>query len=820
MITHLKEVGNISRELVKETVFENNELYAKIAYLNGIAHDFGKSTSFFQNRLNFEKVDEKAYHSLISAFFGFFLIDNFLKKNNLQEEHRFLPAISWLVISRHHGNLNNIRVGSKNIISKIQNTNLDVLTAQIKDIKNNKEVQNIYFLLLKDFNLKINLEEFILNIKNFQDFSSDLQKQLKELTRTSSIDVYSLILFFYSVLLDADKLNAAGLDIVPERILGIRSRIIDNYKKAKFRSEKSKIDKIREQAYEEMQENVTKLDLKDKFYTVTLPTGAGKTLTGLSLALKLREKVETVYKFSPRIIYALPFLSIIDQNSETIKEILTSFLDANYLNLLAESEKKEMGVLSDLPSNLYLTHHHLSDIKYIEMKQNDEIYSYKDFNTSLLLTEGWHSEIIITTFVQLFHSLFTNRNRAIRKFHNIANSIILLDEVQNIPIKYWGLIRDFFRNFSAKFNCWVILMTATQPMIFEEKSIELVKDKALYFEEFDRFIYYIDLQPKDIDTFLFELVSNIDDCKNDIMVVVNTIGVCKKIYEKLKNKYICEFNNFEIDNDGILVFPSLEIINLTTHILPYYRLRKIKRIKADKKRKIIITTQLIEAGVDISVDEIYRDLAPLDSIVQTAGRCNRESKKKEKGTVKIIQLIDENQRFFHSYIYDPTLINISKTVLDKLGNEVTEREFNLKAINMFYELSKERKAQEITILKEINMLNFDNVSQFSLIEKDSLKTISVYIEIDVDAVKIRKKLTSIMTERKGFEKREELLKIRSDLNKNLLSINCNRKTLNEINLLPNITNEIRYIPYEILKEWYSVDSGFKFPESTSEMRII
>ena len=139
-----------------------------------------------------------------------------------------------------------------------------------------------------------------------------------------------------------------------------------------------------------------------------------------------------------------------------------------------------------------------------------------------------------------------------------------------------------------------------------------------------------------------------------------------------------------VDDDGICNVNGVNLINLSTHILPASRLRRINRIKQGTERKIIVTTQLVEAGVDISVDTVYRDMAPLDCIIQTAGRCNRNNDVK-KGRVKVVLLRSGKGRLFNSFIYDPILMSVTREVLGEFENRVSEKDFVTKATIEYYE---------------------------------------------------------------------------------------------------------------------------------------
>ena len=822
--THLENSAKLSNEIVESKEIENKDVYSKIAYLNAVAHDFAKSTTFFQDWLENDKRSEKSRHGHFSSIFGYYLIKKYLEHNDQLEIFSRLPAISFVVINKHHGNLINIMGGSSNLADKIRDRkNIEIIEKQVKDTKENHldEIISIYDDLLIEFDFEFDLEEFFENLG--PDLYREIRKEVKGLSKDKKIDNYVNIMFFYSVLLDSDKLDASEIEKVPSRWEGtLDKKIVDGYKEVKFGEAKKEINKIREEAYEDVNNSIDDLDSDDRILSINLPTGSGKTLTALSSAFKLRKKIEENEGFEPKIIYSLPFLSIIDQNSSVFREVLADKVGYDWKNIfeMGDEEKDEL-LREEIPSNLLLTHHHLADVKYKEKIDENETYDYEDLLDSLLLTEGWYSEIVVSTFVQLFHSLITNRNRSARKFHNITNSIIILDEVQSIPFKYWKLVNNILTTLSEKFNCWILFMTATKPLIFdEEKMIELATAKKEYFEFFDRIKYGFDLQLEELDE-LKDLLLQEED-KKDIMVVMNTVNSCKEVYNDLKNR-LKENSRPTIDEKGICEFENRELINLSTHILPSTRMERINHIKTSDKQKIIVTTQLIEAGVDISVDLIYRDLAPLDSIIQTAGRCNREGDQ-DLGVTRVIKLKDENydrNKDYHSYIYDPTIIGATRDIIDKSDKEVREKEFNLEGANNYFEMILQRKAQDKEVLKDIKKLKFIDVSDFDLIEED-VESISLYVERDEKAKKLRWNLEEELSETKGVERKKKFLKWRKDLNEYMLSVRGDEETINKIeDLDPFIGNEsIRVISNEVLEDWFDDETGFKIPESTIDSRLI
>lgn len=790
LFEHLRNVGISSRRIVNSKYMDNRELFADISYLIGVSHDFGKSTEAFQRMLKTGIRSEKARHGLLSSLFGYFLIKNFLEKKGKIDDFWYIPPISWLVINKHHGDIGDIR----DEINKLRDKNkIRFLNEQLVDIKSYEELKRIYSELLSTLSFEsFDLESFF--ALSVDDLMKEIYREVKRVKRKKEFEFYFEILFFYSVLLDADKLDASGSQL-PSRIHDLNRGLVDAYKSTKF-SGKDEIDELREKIYKEVNESLNDLDPEnDRILSINLPTGTGKTLTGFSFALGLREKVKSTFRFEPRIIYSLPFLSIIDQNASIISEIFA-------LNGFTRD--------FEVPSNLFLKHHHLADVNYKEMRDG-ELNVVDDTGRSLLLTEGWHSEVIITTFVQFFHSVITNRNRAARKFHNIVNSIIMLDEVQSIPHKYWLIINKVLKHFAKRFNCWIILITATKPLLFGENEIkELIDDRESYFKFFDRFNFSFNLEELDFDKFkemvLDEVIKRPDD---DVMVVLNTISASKDLYNYLKEA-ICRKSGIEpedsLDRDGICNLPGLELINMSTHVLPGYRLARINRIRNDDKRKIIITTQLVEAGVDISTDVIYRDIAPLDSIIQTAGRCNRNYSSK-KGELNVVLLKDDNDRFFFSYVYDPFLIDITREILDKAEEDVSEKSFTFSAANEYYNLIKERGSQNesLDLIDHLKRLNLSETSKFNLIEKRS-KKISIFIELNKDARKLREVVEEIRNI-KDFSRKLKMEEIRKHINMFTLSIDY-RGDLHHLPFLDGFEN-FRYVPMENLHDWYMLDTGFK-----------
>ncbi|HEC76330.1 MAG TPA: CRISPR-associated helicase Cas3' [Thermoplasmatales archaeon] len=795
---HLKNVGEISKKIILGKKIKNQKLFAEIAYLIGISHDFAKATTYFQEYLEKGKKTKKAYHGKLSSIFGYFLVKKYLEWKNIPND---IALIAWLVITKHHSDIMDL-MGTQGELDELDE--IEVEKEQIRDIKQNHldEIEAIY----KDLSpIEINLEEFF---DEFDDICKEIKEKGEELVMEGKLKNYFFVLFFYSVLLDADKLDASdtGESVLRRRWKNIPSDLVDRYKKIKFGKPIANIDILRDKAYNEVISNLKHIDLEmDRIFSIELPTGCGKTLTAFSFALKLREIIKDKQNFIPRIIYSLPFLSIIEQNAEVLAEVLAEQAGILWEKLFRMGKKEVMEKLEyAIPSDLLLKHHHLIDIRY--RTQNEDLE--RDVWKSLLLIEGWHSEIIITTFIQFFHSLITNRNRAARKFHNMINSIIILDEVQSIPYEYWLLIRESLKYLAYEYNCWIILITATQPFIFRENEIKpLIKDKEKYFKEFKRSKYVIELKEKSFEDFKNEILRQILNNENkDIMVVVNTIDSSKELYKFLRKELEKEYGKSKVGEEGIAEFKQTMLVNLSTHILPFHRLERIKKIKTEKnKRKIIITTQLIEAGVDISVDIIYRDLAPLDCVIQTGGRCNRNNEKREKGICKIVNLIDENnknKRF--SRIYDSTLIGATTDILEQIlikkGKIIEEKDF-VGLVTSYFERILERGSNDPSKdkINAMRWLKFSEIAEFKLI-KEEYQKIDVFVEIDDNAKKIWKEYKKIKEIENRLKRREELLRMKKEFYNYIISVD--KKKAEKSLVEP-------YLGY-VTKEGYDIETGYRY----------
>jgi CRISPR-associated endonuclease/helicase Cas3 len=571
LIEHLKEVYDINKGLFGD---EDREVYRIIS----LCHDFGKYTTYFQRHLFNKETSEFSKHGFISAIFGGYVALNFLKEP--------YPLYVYLAILHHHGNLETPLEHLPKNFKKIDEGDIWVLDKmnifkkQMEDIKKNKD--EIY----KDYQM-VGLGQI------FNDFleedALDILKKLRKIhfkiERQESEIHYVNLLYFYSALISADKLSASNTRAL-DAIGVIEFDRLNREREEKIKG-KQDINGIRSSIFKNVLENIEKN--KDKgMFTITAPTGTGKTYAGFFSALKLRELLGE----NRRIIYSLPFTSIIDQNYDVIEELFSKF----------DEYKSSKG-------RYLIKHHSMADVEY-----QDENRDYSKTQEELLI-ETWESGVVVTTFVQLLETLIGNRNRMLKKFVNIRGSIILLDEVQAIDIKYYPLI-DFIFNLAVKYlDVKIIMMTATKPAILNG-AVELLEGCDKYFSLFNRTKLIPRLEGKSVGEFIEEFKENIED--KSYLIVCNTINQSIEVFSGLKDL-------------------NRDVYYLSTNLVPKHRRERIKEVSERLKRGdkiILISTQVVEAGVDFDFDVVIRDLAPLDSIIQCAGRCNRNGKK-EVGEVYI-----------------------------------------------------------------------------------------------------------------------------------------------------------------------------------------
>lgn len=401
-------------------------------------------------------------------------------------------------------------------------------------------------------------------------------------------------------------------------------------------------------------------------FQLTVPTGGGKTIASLAFALQ-----HAVENQMDCVIYVIPYTSIIEQNAAVFRKILG-----------------EQNVL--------------------ENHYNVDYESTEELMPMQLASENWDKPVVVTTNVQFFESLFANKSSKCRKLHNIANSVIIFDEVQMLPTDYLKPCIAVMEELAANFGSSIVLCTATQPALSPFFQREMpVTELCPRVEEQFRFFERVTFQ--NVGTISEdELIEKLQK-EEQALCIVNTKKRAQRLYQKMKGE---------------------GVFHLSTAMYPKHRRRvldKIRRLVKDGKRCILISTSLVEAGVDLDFCTVYRQLAGVDSMIQAAGRCNREGKRAAQDSFAYLFQFEEKE-----YVPGQQLqIDVSKMLLSE-GEDIS----SLHRIEKYFEALYHFRGESLDkkkIFEEFKdkRYNFAKAAkEFKLIEEN---TLTVFISREEDA---------------------------------------------------------------------------------------
>lgn len=776
LVKHISNMLGIIESYYLPNTNDYRELIFRIIRL----HDLGKYSEFFQKYILSGESHPKNYHfhTLIGACSIF---------NSLSQENLKSALIAYFVVYHHHSNLGNItRCFPEERINQID----DRLKIQYLSILPNLK-------LISD-ELSILLDGCILAKKRL-----DLLFDMDDLQNERNIQNYFQINYLFSLLIEADKLDAS--DTPAYKRIALPSSKVDADKGTPSQCWEESVNDFEHLSQNQLRDLVRKrvienLDdeniLDQKIFTLTGPTGIGKTLTALDFALKLRAMIREKEGYEAQIIYALPFINIIEQS------------DSVYRKLFGENEAK------------ILSHYQYADaLSQQEENYNDDGAGYDQKVMSL---DTWQCDIVITTFVQFLQTLIGNRNRLLKKFNHYAGSIIILDEVQTIALKQLPLVGASLYYLSKFLDARIILMTATKPKVFElanekilrqegefAQPLELLgsdEDVAKVFKSFNRtkLCPKIGTKIQDQQEFIEKYFRQCWTEDKSCLVVVNTVKLSIDVYKSIKAYF---------EEEGI----ENPLYYLSTNVVPAGRQALIEAIKKDviKARKgeglkpLLISTQCVEAGVDLDFDMAFRDLAPIDSIIQVAGRVNREYNKEFIGSVYIVDFGK------CSNIYGPMTEDTVRNAIQyftKEKQEITERQY-LELVTYYYNNIYDRHddgfGYSLNFFKSMKELNYDgsdwSVSKFQVIE-DGFKTSSVFIECDETATKA-KEMFERMIQKKCSRAEFELYK--RDFHQHIIAVPNYLDKVTELKAMGNeLMKDILYVPFEWLEDYYHPVTGF------------
>ncbi|WP_441561117.1 CRISPR-associated helicase Cas3' [Colibacter massiliensis] len=517
-----------------------------------------------------------------------------------------------------------------------------------------------------------------LDYSAFKTEVSDFQETLKIPTCLRSKDPFSISFFIrmlFSCLVDADFLDTeafmqegaierGGFSTISE----LQKRFMKYYKR--FSHPTTPINKKRREIFLQC---TAKAAENAPLWGLTVPTGGGKTLASMAFALN-----HAVQYGKKRIIYVIPYTSIIEQTAAIFRDIVG-----------------EDNVIE----------HHMN-VDYGGSEEKEDFSAEK----KKLATENWDAPLIVTTNVQFFESLYASRTSRCRKLHNIAESVIVFDEAQMLPNDYLKPCVHAIAELVSSCKCTAVLCTATQPSIdsFFTGIDKTLTVREIYenTQELYDFFKRVEFERLNISS-LGDLVQKVNNCKQ-ALCVANSKKDVQAIYGALSDE---------------------GCFHLSTNMYPLHRKKILTEIKKRLRENLpckVISTSLIECGVDLDFPTVFRELAGIDNIIQAGGRCNREGKR-GKAESKVY-VYDLNKKITEIPTFIRLPIEVTKMVMQKHADISS-----VEAIKEYFDLLHSYKDESLDkkgILETVGKYNFRNAAHdFVLIEENTKN-----ILIDSDSV--------------------------------------------------------------------------------------
>ncbi len=584
-IAHIDEYGK------KQSVQEHNRNVAqlaeqkveriglgKLAYLTGYLHDIGKYSTRFQKYIT---AQEGTKGSVIHSTAGLRYIFDAVER--LHPTQKWLAELVGFSVASHHGLMDCIFLdGTNGFYEKIRNDDRQGDYEEVKE----------------------RFEEDAFAAIDFDGVLAEAMREVSEKTYGNSFGRGLLARLLLSAVIDADRRDTANF-YFGEKKEEIDSRSVfesmaNEWEKRIAELEKkarpSLINDVRKYISRSCFESAQK---EEGVYRLSVPTGSGKTLSSLRFALW-----HSIRKDKKKIFYIAPLLTILEQNTA---EILAG-----------------VGV-----ENGKYVLEHTSDIVASAMSDEDSA-RYES------LAEDWSAPIVVTTMVQFLNTLFDGKTSCIRRMQALVNSVIIIDEVQSIPIKLTKMFCASIRFLTNVCRCTVVICSATQPIAKLPQNIQIkvpsMKELVTLSSEQEKVFERVKIfNETDTPCTLEDLAEKLRENQKKstgTLCICNTKKEAAKLFDMLSMAFRGE---------------KTSVYHLSAGMCKAHRTKVLEDVRkklSENESVLCVSTQVIEAGVDISFSCVYRVLAGLDSIMQSAGRCNRHGER-ESGDVHIIRLQNE-----------------------------------------------------------------------------------------------------------------------------------------------------------------------------------
>ena len=613
------------------------------ASLLGAIHDEGKDTAEFQDYIHGRK-HRRVDHSTAGA-------KSFFENGHIG----WLQLIGALCVAGHHA-------GIPDLGSKVDCAGTSTLNGRMKKCIPSIRHPQRYLI-----------DSTCLDVDHLNTF----------IEKRNTLDVMILTRMLFSCLVDADFLDTeAFMNNQPVRknefssLKEISAMFWSRLEEDGYFRPKNTLN---EKRCEILHTCMRKGEGKQGLYSLTVPTGGGKTISSMAFAMKQAMKWH-----KERIIYVIPYLSIIEQTADVFRAflgnhaVLESHSQVDYDSLVEEGSEEASRVAE-------------------RMK---------------LAAENWDAPVVITTNEQFFESLYANKTSRCRKLHNIANSVVILDEAQMMPVDFLKPCLHAIEQLVHYYGCTVVLCSATQPELgryLQNSPIEIMENVGELFQFFKRVTFDIDGE-----TDYAEIAKKLDECEQ-VLCIASTKKEAEKIFELL---------------DG-------EAMYLSTNLCPAHRREIIREMKTrlrDGKPCRVVSTSIISVGVDIDFPVVYLQYTGLDSLIQGAGRCNREGRQSlQKSRAHIFWTKESKKSLF---------MRKEKQVTDMVRKKYNTKEMTEpSAIRTYFEnwyQSNEGNLDYREIEKLAQSLSFAEIGKRFHLINDSTK--SVFVPFDEKARNIKEQL--------------------------------------------------------------------------------
>lgn len=719
-----------------------------------LLHDIGKGiVKPFQNYIRGEDINNQYKNH---SYAGALALLSYIKINKIKKIFvRDLDFyIVFLCILKHHGGLPNFF----DYEGPHQVFNLDEMNRLMKYLNENwYNPPKLFFELMEidysmlDFDFNLNTSDKI--IKSYME---SFKRESKKIT--DPLDFLFELRICFSAVINGDKGDAGDYRLLNEcanKLFVHYDADLEAYirnklnKKSVYNDNHRILNEVRTQirtgSAQRLKEALIRYP-EQRLFSLTEPTGAGKTLLLLVLAGIIKAKDKRLNK----IVYAIPFLSITEQVHDVLKEIFQPEL------IKRIDSKADPRMNNNDDNDEHLIKMFITFMKKLSKKvfRNDEI---KEILNTAYREQLFDYPLIVTTFVQFFQSFTTASNRGLMRFSGLTNSIFLIDEIQSLPPRLYTFFTAMLGAFCRKYNCYAIFSTATMPNFslpmdeseLSKKARALFKDyvspteignlEDFSHKVFNRYILNVIKEPLKIDTLTDKLLEQ----TGPTMIVLNTIRDSKTLYRALVQR----LNG----SSKVLLLNTYFHSNDRTRILS-----EVNQLIDKKERFFFVSTQVVEAGIDIDFETVFRDIAPIPNIVQTFGRCNRNGRREGYAYVFILikedKEIDPNARLKNSRAQtifrgnDSFFLNQAFELLFESPQDIFQEKDLLVLQKQFFDMvgtktiigewdeitnideSGEKKIETRNFINQLNRFEYGSIGEFALIpEEHYYDQVQIYI---------------------------------------------------------------------------------------------